>query len=144
MALVVVKLQQLRNHLGVRLRTEMDSLIDKELLDLHIVLDDAVVDDGELTALAQMRMCVDVIGGSVGRPSGVTDTDTALHIRAAVTQAAEHLQASLGLANVNFMAGRHHRDTGRVIATVLQTAQSIQQNRRSLLLSDEANDSTHR
>ena len=70
------------------------------------------------------------------------DADGALNGLAAVNQAAEIGKSAFGLGDLE-RAVRRHADTGRVIASVLQLGQSVQQNGRCLLLSDVAYDSTH-
>lgn len=85
---------ELGNGLGVRLRLELEALALEQRLELLVVCDDSVVDDGELPvgvgpgrgALACVRACasgpcngedipvgvaVDTRGGTVGRPSCV-------------------------------------------------------------------------
>ena len=43
------------------------------LLQLRVVLDDAVVDDGDVARTVQVRVGVDGLGRAVGRPAGVAD-----------------------------------------------------------------------
>ena len=84
MAFVIVELQQLGHHLRVGLRLEGHAVAQELLLDLHIVLNDAVVDQGNTAVLTDMGMGVDVVGLAVGGPAGVADAQGALHIGAAV------------------------------------------------------------
>ncbi len=85
-ALVVVELQQLGHHLRVRVGGEVDALAHQVLLELHVVFDDAVVDQGDPAVLADMGVGVDVIGLPVGGPAGVADAQAPVQVRAAVDQ----------------------------------------------------------
>jgi len=51
--------------------------LDKALFDLVVVLDDAVVDDGDLARLIEVRMRILVARWPVSRPARVADADVA-------------------------------------------------------------------
>ena len=51
--------------------------LDKALFDLFVVLDDAVVDDGDLARLIEVRMRILVARWPVSRPARVADADVA-------------------------------------------------------------------
>ena len=61
-------LDVLGHHLGVGLRGEGGPLVHEEGLQLSVILDDPVVDHGNLSAAAHLGVGVDVAGGPVGGP----------------------------------------------------------------------------
>jgi len=64
---------QIAEHFRVGLGQERVALPEQEGLHLGEVLDDAVVDEGELAIAADVGMRVGVGHGAMGRPSGVAD-----------------------------------------------------------------------
>ena len=78
----------------------MDALAHQVLLELHVVFDDAVVDQGDPAVLADMGWGVDVIGLPVGGPAGVADAQAPVQVRAAVDQVRQDLEPALGLADL--------------------------------------------
>ena len=121
----------------------MDALVEQKLLDLHIVFDDTVVDQGNIAGLRDMGMGVDVRGLTVGGPTGVSDAHGSLHVRAAVEHIREHLNPALGLFHLKALLLGPHRHTGGVIAPVLHPKQSLQQNGCSLFLPHITDYSAH-
>ena len=142
-ALVVVELQQLGHHLRVRVGGEVDALAHQVLLQLQIVFNDAVVDDGDPPVLTDVGMGVDVVGLPVGGPAGVADAQVPLQIRAAVDQVGQRLQPPLGLAHLEPRRLRPHRHAGGVVAPVLHPLQAVQQNGGRGLVSYKSDDSAH-
>ena len=119
-------------------------MAQKLLLDLHIVFDDAVVHQRDSPVLADMGVCVDVIGLAMGSPAGMADAEGPLHIRAAVNHVRQHLKPPLGLINLQALFPGPHRHAGGVIAPVLHPGQALQQNGRRLLLAHIADNTTHK
>ena len=142
-ALVIVMLQQLGHHLRVRVGGEADPLAHQVLLELHVVFDDAVVDDGDPAVLADVGMGVDVVGLPVGGPAGVADAQAPVQIRAAVDQVRQGLQPAPGLADLEPHGLRAHRHAGGVIAPVLHPRQSVQQDGGRRLSAYKSDDSAH-
>ena len=139
---------QLGCDLGVRLGLEGVTLGPQLLLELGEVLDDAVVDHGELGLVGQVRVRVLVGGAAMGGPAGVTDAQRGGSHRGLLDLVDEVHQLPGLLPSFDPTSGdRCH--TGRVIAAVLQAPQPFQQHVQSLMLSrllrqtDVANNSTH-
>ncbi|MCY1220788.1 hypothetical protein D9M72_328170 [compost metagenome] len=65
---------QRRGHLGVRLGREHSALFEQFELELGEVFDDAVVDQGQLAAVGQVRVSIHVRGPAVRGPAGVPDS----------------------------------------------------------------------
>ena len=141
-ALAVIPGQQLGHHLRIRLGHERAALLDQLLLQPGEILDDPVVHHGELSIAADLRMGVHLIGLAVSSPPGVADAHCPRQIRPAVGQRLQRRKTPRRLAYLKGVSAAD-RDTGGVIAPVLQAAQSIQQQRRSLLLSNVSYDTTH-
>ena len=120
----------------------MIALVQELALQLREILDDAVVYQGDASALAHMGVGVDVVGLAVGGPAGVADAQGAGQIRAVMGQVLQHLQAALGLLHLHPLRAAHGDACG-VIAPVFQPLQSVQQNGRGLLLAYISYDSTH-
>ena len=97
-AVAVVIVQQLGHHLRVRLGLEHIALLLQLLLQGDEVFDDAVVDHGELAALAHMGMGVDVVGLAVGGPAGVSDAQGAGQVPAVMGQLPQSRHPALFLA----------------------------------------------
>ena len=87
-------------------------------------------------------MGVHLIGLAVSSPPGVADAHCPRQIRPAVGQRLQRRKTPRRLAYLKGVSAAD-RDTGGVIAPVLQAAQSIQQQRRSLLLPNVSYDTTH-
>ena len=112
---------------------------------LDVVLDDAVVDDGQASRAVEMG--VGVLGGrlTMGRPTGVTHP-TAGSGRRVLGQAAEvaHRVGALGrTAPPQPVVPRQHHP-GRVVAAVLQAPQPLEDRQEDVVCTGDADDSTHR
>ena len=142
-AALVVIAQQLRDDLGVRLRAEAHARGDEKALELDVVFDDAVVHDGDALVLAQVRVGVDVVGLAVRGPARVPHAHRAAEALSAVRQRGEHLQPALGLADLQALFRREHRDARRVVAPVFQVLQPVEQDRPGLLPSRISDDPAH-
>ena len=141
--LVVIEFEQLRHDLGIGLGLEGDALPDQKFLDLDVVLDDAVVDDGELAVFAHVGVGVDDVRCAVRRPAGVAKADAAFNIRAAMDLIAEDLQASDGLSHLQFLLRGNDGHARGVIPAVFQMREPVQQDGGRLFFANESNDSTH-
>ena len=111
--------------------------------ELAEVLDDPVVDDGELVVVGQMRMRVLVGGTAVGRPSGVADARGAVGHRVPDEVVSQHLQLAGALAHVERTGAVDHGDAGGVVSAVLQSRQACQEDGLALPRAHVSDDSTH-
>ena len=78
----------------------------------------------------------------MGGPAGVADAQRAGQIRAVMGQLLQDLQATLGLFHLHSVRAADGH-AGRVITTVFQPLQSVQQNGGGLLTTYITYDSTH-
>ena len=74
----VLVAEQHGGDLGVGLALEREALGEQLVLQLGEVLDDAVVDEGELAVVAEVRVRVAVGRAAVRRPAGVADAGAAV------------------------------------------------------------------
>ena len=107
-----------------------------------IVFNDAIVNDGDATAASCVRMGVDVAGGAMCCPPGVSNAHCA-HRCVVVQMRFQIGNLPLFFFNPENLVGLKGRDAGTVVSSVFESFQPIQQNRVSFLLADVSNDSTH-
>ena len=120
-------------------------MFDKLLFDIEVVLDDAVVGDGDSVIAAEMRMSVCFRGRSVCRPARMPDAEaTGQRIRFFVDLGRQGIDATSRLDDTQFALDGMGRDPGAVIAAVFESPQTLQQEFKRLLAADVANNSAHR
>ena len=128
---------ELHKHLRVGVAFELHTLCLKLHLDVGIVLDYAVMDDGKV-----MGMSIACRRLAMRRPACVGNTHAARHILvAAILRQVVNL--AFGLIHIEFSAVANHCHAGTVIAAILQALQAFNQNRISFLRSDVTYNSTH-
>jgi hypothetical protein len=71
---VILASYHVGRYLGIRLRREFDSFGNEFGFELGKVLDDPIVDKRELATVREVRVGVDVVRCTVGRPACVPDT----------------------------------------------------------------------
>jgi hypothetical protein len=110
-----------------------------------VVLDDAVVDDGDLAVGIAVRMGIAVGGPAVGGPAGVTETGLTgqdVGIRA-LEDLTEVGQAARLAVHAHPAAAVQQRDAGRVIAAIFHPVQCIDHDAAGRTLPYVADDSAH-
>ena len=135
---------EVRDSLRIGLGLKLVAVCLQTLTQLLVVLDNAVVYNCYLALAAQMRMRVAIGRLAVRCPAGVADTAGAVHVAAFLLDLLLKVcnaAARLDNAQTVLREGSH---TGRVIATVFQTVQTLDENRKRVLASGESNDSTHK
>ena len=138
---VVVRLEQVRDDLGVRLGAEDVPVGDQPLLERHVVLDDAVEHDGEAVVAARERVRVGLGRPAVGGPARVADAGRrGRAVRA--RDLLEHAQVADRADDLELVAV-DQRDAGRVIAAVLETLESADQKGLAETPSGIADDAAH-
>jgi len=134
-------LQEVGEDLGVRLRPEAVPPGLKGLLELQVVLKDAVVDEGDPPVLRGVGVGVGVRGGPVGGPAGVADAQGPLEGRlphglrqgGELPRALHHLEALRG----------PHRNAGGVVPPILQAPEPVQKHVRRVPKTYVAYDPAH-
>ena len=146
--LVVVDVQQQGGrHLGVRVGDEGVALGLQLVTQGGEVLDDAVVHHREATAAHHVRVRVRIGRPTVGGPAGVADTEVGGRQRSLFNLRFQVGHLACLLAAFNGVLP-HHRNTSRVVAAVLQTAQAFNDDAQRVVLTRRrvtyiSNDSTH-
>ena len=135
-------LNQLHQHLRVGIADEVYALGLQLRLQVGVVLDDAVVDDGQVLRLRVVRVSVPAGGLAVGGPACVGDAYGTAHVLVGtILRQVVHL--ALRLIHVQVAASVQQRHAGTVIATILQPSEALDQDGISILLSNISYDSTH-
>ena len=112
-------------------------------LDLGEVLDDPVVDDGELVVVGQVRVRVGVGRPAVRRPAGVADAGGAVRHRRRGEIVAQDAELAGPLAHPEVALAVDHGDARGVVAAVLQTREPGQEDGLALPRAHVSDDSTH-
>ena len=111
------------------------------LLQIEVVLDDAVVDDDDLAGAVAVRVRVLLGRPAVRRPARVADAVVAGE-RVGADDLLEVRQLAGAAAQVD-RAVADDRDAGRVVAAVLEPPQPVDEDGHDVLRSDVADDSAH-
>ncbi len=134
--------QQMGGDLRVGLAEEGHATCLQLVAQFGEVLDDPVVDDRQPAVLAQMRVGVDVVGGTVRRPAGVSDSDGRAGQRGLSERLLQVRQLAGALARLH-PGGCHDRNPGRVVPPVLESAQTRHDHICGVLTADVPHDSAH-
>ena len=121
-------------HFGVGLGLEGHALAQEFQLELGEVLDDAVVDQGQLAAVGQVRVRVLVRRAAVRGPARVADSREGFRQRAGLQLRDEVAQFARLLPGRNGAVGNHRNARG-VVAAVLQAPQSFKDNVQGIVSS---------
>ena len=113
----------------------------ERVLDLLVVFDHPIVDEGELAALVEMRMRVLIGRLAVRRPARVTNA-VGTGGGGLGNQFRQASDAAGTFARFNVIA-IDNRDSGGIVAAVFEPAQTIEQNGRGLRFSDVSDNATH-
>ncbi len=105
------------------------------------VLDDAVVNYGDLAMAIDVWMRVALIGLAMRRPAGVRDADGAVR-GTAVHHGLELRDLAFCLAGVEALSV-HRRDAGRIVAAVFEALEALDEQRAGDLGPDVAYNSAH-
>jgi len=138
-----VLLDQVGDHLGVGLRDEDMTPGLQVTPELGKVFDDPVVDDHDLPGAVCMRVGVDDRGTAVGRPAGVADAEVADRhfFRNALDQGVD-LGGALYQGCFPVLVVED-RDARRVVPTVLEPLQALDDDGRGLALAQVPDDPAH-
>ena len=129
--------------LRIRVGDELHALGLQPLAQGEEVFDDTVVHHRDAAGLADMGVGVQVGRLAVGGPAGVAEADMAMDVLPVVDHVPQHLQAALGLGDLQTLLRVVDSDTGGVIAPVFQPGKTVQQDGRDLFSSDKTNNTTH-
>ncbi len=137
---------QVREHLGIRLRLKRVTLRDQLLAQFSIVLDDAVVHDSQDPGAVGMWVGVGVAGATVRGPTCVSDAErTRMWMRIILDSGCQ--VGDLAGATVEFKVagGCEDGDPGGVVAAIFEFTKSFKQYGSNVgaLWADVADDTAH-
>ena len=135
--------EQDRGHFGVGLAQERVAVAEELGLQLGEVLDDAVVDDGELVIIGQVRVGIRVGRAAVGGPTGVADARRAVRHGVGFQIIAQDGELARALAHVHVARVIDDGDPGGVVAAVFQTRETLEEDLLAGASSDISDDSAH-
>ena len=133
---------QLNQHLGVRIGLERVPFLHQSAFEHRVVLDDTVMDDRQTLALRVVRVCIDGVRLAVRRPAGVRDTDTTVRVFVH-RERFQFCHLPFRLVDVQLSLLVDQRHAGTVIPAVLQTMQTLYQDRIRLPFTYISYYSTH-
>ena len=116
---------------------------DQLLLELDVVLHDAVMHDNHFVAAVDVRVGVVVGGAAVGRPSGVSQANTALGY-AVIDSRPEAWQLAGGLVDLRLALSIENGYPDAVVPAVFEARQAVRQDRSGLAVTHVPDNSTHR
>ena len=135
-------LDQVRDDFGIGLGDERVALPLKLLLQIEIVLDDAVVNDDDLARAVAVRVRVLFGGPAVRRPPRMADAVVAGdRVQAVMTSSSR--DSLPALRRKSMIAVVHHGHARRVVAAVFEPPQSVDEDRDDFLRSDVADNPAH-
>ena len=130
------------SHLRIGFRGELDAFGCQLAAQLGEILDDPVVHDRDPAIRRKVRVSVDVVGSTMCRPPGMPNALVRLPqwMRGKLIDQASQFAGLLGLLQVRTA---DQGDTGRIIAAVLHTTQSVDDDLLGILGPGIADNSAH-
>ena len=126
---------------GIGLGRELIAERDQFITQLFVIFDDAVVNDRDAVA-RDVRMRVALRGHAVSGPARVCDAEVARSRRFG-DGVLQHLHLADRAHSAQLARASEHRDSGRVVAAILEAAQTFDQDGYDVTISNGADDSTH-
>ena len=139
---VIEAVEKLSENLRVGLRLKLPALLFKLGFEFKIVFDDAVMDEGDAPARTRMGMGVCIGRRAMGRPAGMTYTHAPLRGADFVELLLKVAYPALRLDS-GYLPVSAYGDARRIVTSVLQLLQTIDQYRRRTVISNVTNNSTH-
>ena len=135
-------LNKLHQHLSIRIRNEGHTFGLEFLFQFCIVLNDTVMDDSQIMALGIVGMGIARRRLTMSGPACMGNTDMTTYILI-VTIVAKIIDLAFRFIDIQLACAIDHSHTSTVVTTIFQTAQALDQDRESILISDITNYSTH-
>ena len=139
---VVIVIQHMGNNFRIRFRYKLIAAAFHFLFQFYVIFDDSVVDHNDGLVFIEMRMGVGIGRAAVSRPAGMTNPGSSRQDRSVLSQFFQHLQTACSLHHLDLFPIIHSHSC-RIISSVLQFGQPVQQDRRRLLFSNISYNSTH-
>ena len=141
-AAIHVFLDQVGDDFGIGLGDELVALFFEFVLELDVILDDAVMHDDHLAGAIAMRMGVFLGRASVRGPARVPDAVEAVDRRMA-DRLLEIAQLAGGAAQFELAVRPDDGDARGIVSAILEAAQAVQNQRYNFLRADVSDDATH-
>ncbi len=138
-----MKLDEVREDLGVGFAGEDVAQLEQPRAQDRVVLDDAVVHDGDSLAAIQVRVRVGVGRAAMRCPTRMSDADGPGERFAVIQALGEPRELPLGFGARQRSGRVDHRDAGAVVAAILQATQRVQDDRNAIALADISDDPAH-
>ncbi len=133
---------QLHQHLRVRFAPKVVSVLPEGLLEHVVVLDGAVVDQGDASRLRAVGMGVRVVRFAVGGPAGVGDADRAAELLRP-GEALQLVHLAFRFVNPKLAARVDQSDARAVVTSIFQPVKPLNEDRVGFPISDVSDDSAH-
>ena len=138
-------IQELRHHLRICLTVEIVSLQDEFSLELMVVLDDSIVHHEESHITGIMWMTIVLCDTTVGRPASMSDSRS---IRSLRTWIFLHLGGEIRdlshcLLEKYLSTRRERYESSRIIASILEISESLDEERNRIFLTIVGKYSAH-
>lgn len=130
----------MRDDFGIGLRLEGVAERTQLLALLFVVFDDAVVHQRH--AVTDVRVRIGLGDPAMGGPAGVADAQRRAELLG--LRRLRHLRHAPGAAHAAYLRAIEHGDAGGIIAAVLQTLQSFDQDRDHIAPGDRSDNAAHR
>src|SRR5208283_177313 len=137
-----VLLDEVCDHLGVSLGTELVALFDQLSLQADIVLDDAVMDDNDLSGAVAVRVGILLGRTPVCGPARVADAVGAVE-RLQADDLFQVAQLALGAPHLQAVTIAANRNAGGVIAAIFEATQAIKDDRYNAFIPNVSNNAAH-
>ena len=122
--LLVVIVYQLGEHLGVRVALELIALVVELFFEHLVVLDDAIVNQGDVSTHADMRVRIGCGRLAVGSPTGMGDADMTCTVLVG-SHSFQIAHLALCLVDIELVVIIDQRHAGAVVPAVFQLLQSL-------------------
>ena len=140
---VPVRMNQVRDHFGVGLRREDVALRLQPVAQRLVVLDDAVVHDGDLAA-GHVRVRVHRRRRAVRSPAGVRDPGEAREPRRlGLRREVRDTRGADEPLELGRLRSADDRETGRIVAAILEPADAVDQHGNDVARGHRADDAAH-
>ena len=131
----------MRNEFGIGFGTELVIALEQGGAQVEVILDDAVMDDGDGAGL--VRMGVALGRTAVRGPSRMADAD-ATRERRLVDELAQVAELADGAPDIHAAGRGQRRDAGRIVAAIFEAAEAAEQDWRRFARADITDYSAHR
>jgi hypothetical protein len=136
-----VVLNEVRHNLGVGIGSESMATPLKTRFQLEVILEDPVVDHGDASFAVAMGVSIRLRGTAVGRPTGMPEP-AGTPERRILDQLLQVGDLAYASATLERRLALHH-DARRIVAAILETLETPEQNGNRIATTDVTNDSAH-